>query len=225
MIEDYLVINKKVYNHSAEDYKNKRLDPRNISLTEKIVHPFIQYLNSQYPIRQKKILEIGPGAGISLSIFDREAFKLVAIDISDKMINASREICPKCDYREGNFLEYNFEDLHFDGIFANRVIHTFPRNDAVMFLKKAKNLLNDNGLIGITTNLTNEYYELFSVDEKNVDNPSYSSRFRRFWEEKDLLDVIRTAGLEGVYCEYYPYYVDKGNIKGINLGLRQENGK
>ena len=73
--------------------------------------------------------------------------------------------------------------------------------------------------------LLNEYYELFSVDEKNVDNPSYSSRFRRFWEEKDLLDVIRTAGLEGVYCEYYPYYVDKGNIKGINLGLRQENGK
>lgn len=217
MSKEYTIINEKVYDDSVDQYRQKRSDSRNIALTEREVHPFIQYQKNLD--NQGRILEVGPGVGLALCILYSEGFKLTAIDISQKMINASKEVCQDCDYIKGNFLEYDFKDLQFEGIFANRVIHMFPRDDAIKFLKKAKGLLTKGGLIGITTNLVEKSYDTPLDNEKNADSLLYSDRFRRFWEEKDLLDAIKSAELDLIYHEYYPYYIDDASIIGINLGL------
>lgn len=223
MTDDYLEVNRQVYDCRANHYKDSQNDKRKISSTEDAVLPFTQYLKSLKLSNKKRVLEIGPGAGIALRIFEREQFGLTAIDMSRKMIEASRNICPNCRYIEGNFLEYDFGDLSFEGIFANRVIHTFPRREALSFLEKAASLLASDGLMGIITSLAEKSYESFSADRNEEGNLLYSSRLRSFWEEKDLIKIIKLAGLNIFYKHYFNYYSEDDSVRGINLGVK--NGK
>jgi len=138
-MRDYVIINKKVYNNLAKEY-GKRVK-KCFFHNERITKPFIEYLKQN--INMPKILELGCGNGLNLVAFEKEGLEPFAIDISNKMIGISKKRTINTKYFYGDFLEYDFKDLKFDGIFASAFIHLFSKKDAILVLEKIKNLLTN----------------------------------------------------------------------------------
>jgi len=59
------------------------------------------------------------------------------------MLEVSRKISSNTRYILGDFLTYDFEELKYNGIYAQAFIHLFPREDVKKVLKKIFNLLED----------------------------------------------------------------------------------
>jgi SAM-dependent methyltransferase len=180
---DYLEINKRAYDETAEEYKQR------ISWYEesdrKILAPFIKLLKEKFD--KIKLLELGPGSGLALRFFEEAGMKTTAIDISSKIIEVAKEISPNTSFIEADFLEHNFKQEKFDGIFAKAFIHLFPKEDAKKVLKKVNSLLAEGGLFYLTTTVHEIPEEGFLQKE---DYTKESIRFRKKWTEKELVEEL-----------------------------------
>lgn len=209
MTEDYRRINEKAYDSLANHYRSLRRGRE--ALVREVAKPFVKYIKSRVP--RPRVLEVGPGSGMFLEEFNRLGFVTTAIDISEEMLEAARELAPETNLIKGDYLQYDFGDKKFDGIFARSVIHLFPRADAVEFLRKTGVLLEENGVAHVCTRVypnSSEGYVARSGGNSDL------IRYKRCWSEKDLLEAVGEAGLDVSSRAYY------GGIrgeKGISLVL------
>ena len=79
----------------------------------------------------------------------------------------------------------------FEGIFAKAFIHLFPKEDAIIVLKKIFNMLEEKGIAFIATTVHERSEEGFF--EKSDYNKKLK-RFRKRWTEEELLEEIKKAG-------------------------------
>lgn len=182
-MKKYIEKNRKAYDALAKEYE-KRVQVY-VDKVRRISNLFTNYLKENF--NEKKVLELWPGSGLSLSTFEKEWFKTTWIDFSEKMLEVSRKISSNTRYILGDFLTYDFEELKYNGIYAQAFIHLFPREDVKKVLKKIFNLLEDTWVAHISTTLHNIYEEGYST--KN-DYPWSVKRFRIKWTEKELLEEI-----------------------------------
>ncbi len=93
---------------------------------------------------KKTLLELGAGVGHDSQYFMEKGLSVVAVDISENMVNKCKE-----KGLEAYVLDfYNLSSLNkkFDCIYAmNSILHT-PKNDLPLVLKEIGNVLNSNGL-------------------------------------------------------------------------------
>ena len=166
-MKDYFEKNKSSYNEMAPFYKIRR-DRGDFKINEEIIK-FSSLIEKQF--QNPQILEIGPGAGVVLDYLSKKGFKTTAIDISDEMINIARENSPKTEYILGNFLDYNFNERIFEGVFAKSIFHLFGAEDASLFIKKSHELLINDGLMYLSFFLRNKSQEGFK--SKNMEGKEF----------------------------------------------------
>lgn len=183
-MKEYIKHNLNAYNELSDQYRLKIWDYIDKDkITSSI---FREYL--KYNFKVIKVLELGPGSWLTLSNFESEWFKTTAIDFSKKMIEVAKKVTLKTNYLLGDFLTYDFEQLKFNGIYAQAFIHLFPEEDVKVVFKKIFNLLESNWIAHISTTVHDISDEGYFEKE---DYTGEMKRFRRKWTEDELLNEIK----------------------------------
>ena len=100
----------------TEDYREEASFYRNVFIEKTACHP-------------KTLLELGSGGGNNAS-FLKQDFQMTLVDLSEKMVDVSREINPECEHIIGDMRTVRLNRL-FDGVFVH---------DAVSYMKTEPDL-------------------------------------------------------------------------------------
>ena len=105
-----------------------------------------RHLMGQIPGRCRQILEIGCGTGEFSRLLARRAEKVLAIDLSPRMIRRARErskLYPNIDFVVGDVTVCQFADDQFDCIATLTTVHHLP---AELMLRKIGRALKPGGV-------------------------------------------------------------------------------
>ncbi len=129
-------------------YPTGRFDYR---ATEKAINDFLKELNV------KSALEVGCGPGTWTPLVRNHTEKLLAVDISDTMIDEARKNLQglDVDFWNGDIMDYESEEK-FDLIFSIRAFEYFPKQEE--FISKAFQMLNPGGKLFIITKTKASYW-------------------------------------------------------------------
>ncbi|HLE49427.1 MAG TPA: class I SAM-dependent methyltransferase [Patescibacteria group bacterium] len=102
---------------------------------------FVELLKKE---NKTTILELGSGAGLDAKYFQESGFKVLATDLSDKMV----EMCKKRGLDARVFDLYDLPSLGttFDGIFSLNVLLHVPKKDLDDVLQNIHRVLNNDGV-------------------------------------------------------------------------------
>lgn len=186
--KDYIEINKASYNIVAEKYKTKYKDNIGANKFYEILQEFV--LNKKNT-KVSKMLEIGPGVGTLLKIFEEKDFRTTAVELSENMASLACENSSNSVIINGNILDINFMPKQFDFILAMAVIHNFPENDLIKLLDKIKFWLKGDGYFILDTT-NNPITETGFFEKEDYNNNVV--RYRRKWKKEDLELFMQNQG-------------------------------
>jgi SAM-dependent methyltransferase len=101
-------------------------------------HHYHSYLLKQLPSPCEKILEIGCGTGTFSRLLARRAERIVAIDLSPKMIEIAKQKSQdyaNIDFHVANILKWEFPISQFDAIVSIATFHHLPLESLLPNLK------------------------------------------------------------------------------------------
>lgn len=182
-MKDYIAANEHAYNALAAQYK-QRLEEY-VESDAPLLAPFINGLIARFA--HPRVLELGPGSGLALRIFEEAGLQTTAIELAQEIVSVAGETSPNTTFIHGDFLDHDFDAMSFQGIFAKAFIHLFPKNDAIQVLEKVHSLTTRNGLFFISTTVHAEPSEGY---ERKSDYANSPKRFRKKWTERELLEAL-----------------------------------
>lgn len=187
-MKDYVKVSLNAYESLAVEFKGK-IQTRKTS-QKTIIKYFLLALDTYVGVPEK-ILEIGPAAGYTTELLCVEnRHKVTAIEISPKLAEYCKDLAPCANVLVGDFLDYDFERETYDGILAIAFIHLFPKKDSNIIYEKIKSLLNNSGIVFLSTTLHDESTEGF---ERKTNFEKENLRFRRRFTQDELLNEIAKA--------------------------------
>lgn len=188
MEKDYIQVNKKAYDILAAEYKEKYKDNTGANKFYNLLEEFILKRKKNSKV---KMLEIGPGTGKLLEIFENQNIRTTAVELSQNMASLASLTSPNSVIINDNILNVNFLNNQFDFILAMAVIHNFPERDLIELLKKIKLWLKEDGyfILDTTNNKITEsgYFEKEDYDTR-------VERYRRKWKKEDLNEFLVKHG-------------------------------
>ncbi|MCH8945468.1 MAG: methyltransferase domain-containing protein [Nanoarchaeota archaeon] len=196
--QDYIEKNRLSYNEMAPFYKI-RGEKRDFKIYQDIIK-FSDLVKKNFS--NPSILEIGPGAGVILNYFSQRGFNTRAIDLSEEMIKVAQEMSPRTKYFLGNFINYDFDNMKFEGIFAKAILHLFSKEDATLFIKKSHEMLVKNGLFYLSVFLRNASKEGFVA--KNMEGGKFV-RYSKDWTESELECLLNHSQFRVIHTTNIPY--------------------
>ena len=124
-------------------------------------------LRSLNPTETDKILEIGCGPGTWTGLIASRCSKLVAIDVSERMIENAKEhiLNNNVTFVNSNFMDYNFREK-FDKIFSVRVFEYISAKEE--FFRKAYFLLNPGGELVVITKTRDSVWDFYKRLKKSL---------------------------------------------------------
>jgi 2-polyprenyl-3-methyl-5-hydroxy-6-metoxy-1,4-benzoquinol methylase len=133
--------------------------------------------------KEKKVLEIGGGRNTFLHSLPNNTKKWVADFSVDNDVKREVE-----GFFEGDFLDLEIDERNFDYIFMFHVLEHF--NDPSSAIKKAKNLLNDQGKIIV---------EVPNFSYESINRPDYTFFHMHIslFTQASLLSFMSRQGLSG----------------------------
>lgn len=202
--KDYIEINKASYDIVAEEYKTKYKNNDGANKFYDILQEFVlNKKNDDF----SKMLEIGPGVGTLLKIFEEKGFRTTAVELSENMASLACENSSNSVIINNNILEINFMPKQFDFILAMAVIHNFPEEDLVKLLDKIKVWLKDDGFFILDTT-NNQVTETGFFEKEDYNNNVV--RYRRKWKKEDLESFMEK---QGFYIQDSVVYKDSTSNK------------
>ena len=202
--KDYIEINKASYDIVAEEYKTKYKNNDGANKFYDILQEFVlNKKNDDF----SKMLEIGPGVGTLLKIFEEKGFRTTAVELSENMASLACENSSNSVIINNNILEINFMPKQFDFILAMAVIHNFPEEDLVKLLDKIKVWLKDDGFFILDTT-NNQVTETGFFEKEDYNNNVV--RYRRKWKKEDLESCMEK---QGFYIQDSVVYKDSTSNK------------
>ena len=186
--KDYIEINRASYDIVAKEYKTKYKNNDGANKFYEILQEFV--LNKKNN-GISKMLEIGPGVGTLLRIFEEKDFRTTAVELSENMASLACENASNSVIINGNILDINFMPKQFDFILAMAVIHNFPEDDLIKLLNKIKFWLKDNGYFILDTT-NNPITEAGFFEKEDYNNNVV--RYRRKWKKEDLELFMQNQG-------------------------------
>ena len=186
--KDYIEINRASYDIVAKEYKTKYKNNDGANKFYEILQEFV--LNKKNN-GISKMLEIGPGVGTLLRIFEEKDFRTTAVELSENMAFLACENSSNSVIINGNILDINFMPKQFDFILAMAVIHNFPEDDLIKLLNKIKFWLKDNGYFILDT-ANNPITEAGFFEKEDYNNNVV--RYRRKWKKEDLELFMQNQG-------------------------------
>lgn len=186
--KNYIEINRTSYDIVAEEYKEKY---KNNSGANKFYEILQEFVLSKKNKDNPKMLEIGPGTGTLLKLFEEKKFRTTAVELSKNMASLACEASNNSVIINGNILDINFMPKQFDFILAMAVIHNFPENDLIKLLDKIKLWLKDDGCF-ILDSTNNPITETGFFEKEDYNNNVI--RYRRKWKKEDLEMFMQQQG-------------------------------
>jgi 2-polyprenyl-3-methyl-5-hydroxy-6-metoxy-1,4-benzoquinol methylase len=110
-------------------------------------HHYHDYLLRQLPARCTSALDIGCGTGAFARQLAGRADRVLAIDLSPRMIEVARERSvsyPNVEYQVADILEWEFPRQHFDCIASIATFHHLPMSELV---PRVKDALTEQGVL------------------------------------------------------------------------------
>jgi len=199
MNEDYITINRNAYDKFATQHAKRHNKLSKYDLTDA---DWQKIINEQLIIKKNKknsVLEIGPGTGRMLKIFNSLGCNTTAVELSPKMIEYAKKKAPNTLFIEGNILNVNFQNNSFDVIFMGAVIHNFPKEAADKLLKLIYNWIKKDGRILIYTTIHDK------SEEGLYEKEDYSGniiRYRKKFTDEELKKMLIDNGYSIVYNFY-----------------------
>lgn len=135
---------KKIYNKIAEDYYNLRTNenPRGWFYNELLEMPATLKLLGN--VKNKRILDLGCGAGIYAKILAKKGAKVKGIDISEEQIKIAKRENPKIEFRAGNAEKLPYKNKEFDIVLTALVLEHLKEWDKI--LAEIRRVLKKNGM-------------------------------------------------------------------------------
>lgn len=140
---------------SAYDKNSKGFTYRSLTYNRKNIQQislpwFQKYALKKYrPFGSGKLLEIGCGTGRFLFASEKAGWETYGIDISQKAVDAAKELLPQSKIQTGTVEETELPLNNFEMIVAFEVIEHV--GNPYTFLNKIRHLLKDNGILVIST--------------------------------------------------------------------------
>lgn len=186
----YLEINKEAYNLLAQEYK--RREAGYIQIDKEILTPFFKLIENHFS-KKARILDLGCGSGLNLSMIENQGYVPIGLDFSIEMLIISQKTCPNAILINDDFLECKLLPNSFEGIIARAFIHLFTKEDSILVLKKIYDILIPNGIFFIATTVSNISKEGFFIKE---DYPLKVIRYRKLWEDNELEKILLEIGFK-----------------------------
>lgn len=199
MKNEYISINKEAYNRFASQHAERHDKLSKYDLTDE---DWIKLLSKRLLKHNEnnKVLEIGPGTGRMLRIFEEELnCRTVAVELAEEMIKYAKIKSPNTIFIEDNILNVKFAEESFDAIFMGALIHNFPKEDIKKLLKLIYSWVKDDGKILIYTTIHEK------SEEGYYEKQDYSGnivRFRKKFTEEELKEMIEKENFRISYKMY-----------------------
>lgn len=197
-MSDYLQETIDLYNSLADSYAKQALDHGPV-MQRKLFASLIT--------KGGKILDVGCGSGRDSAFFSEEGFKVIGLDISEKLLEIARVAAPKAKFYSADMRHLSFEDNMFDGIWSCASIVHIKHKELPAVFTSFYAVLKPGGLLYIHTKK--------GEGEAYADEPSMPGK-KRFYS-------FVTASLLKKYCQ------DAGfsDIEIIDVGITKAyaNGK
>lgn len=117
-----------------------------------------------------KVLDVGCGVGVDSAYAQINGFKVVGVDMSEKMLEIARSNNYNVDFRLEDIRNVEFGKNEFDGIIASCSLIHFPKEEVPKTLKRLSSFLKSGGVIyvGLQAGESKEVFidEPFKPDEK-----------------------------------------------------------
>lgn len=197
-----------------------------------------------------KVLDLACGTGIITKVLAQKSDTVFAVDITEKMISITKEMCENEGYNhvkviKGNAEKLNFDNSFFDLIITRLSIHHFRKPEIV--IREMKRILNDNGKIIIADIYSSEIpeeSELHNAIEQLRDPTHVKAlsikEFNELFETNGFtinsMDMLETTREYGEWLDitnsperYEPLYIILKNLvecnKDAGIDLRKLNEK
>ncbi|MEJ7841748.1 MAG: class I SAM-dependent methyltransferase [Rubrobacter sp.] len=110
--------------------------------------------------RDAPVLDLGCGAGEDTRSLTRWGFRVVAVDFSDKALEATRKRAPRAETKNVDLTRgLPFHDDLFRAIVASLSLHYFPWPETVKILEEVRRCLAPDGYLLARLNSTrNDHY-------------------------------------------------------------------
>ena len=97
-----------------------------------------------------RILVPGSGYGRNSKLFSTSGFDVTGIEISEDACTLAQEYDPTTKVYTGSFLDDNFVQAPYDGIYCFNVLQLFLKADRMRFINKSEQILTPNGFMFFT---------------------------------------------------------------------------
>ena len=194
LLDNYIEINRLAFDQLSSDYLN-RANSKSVYETPAsvLIAHVLDFFDSGTGL---EVLEVGPGSGEALSVFQANCCVTTAVELSEAIIKIAITKSPHTKFIRGNILDSNFDDRQFDIIFAGALIHLFPKQHANKLLTLFANWLKKDGVLFISTTVNDLAEEGFFIKS---DYNHAVTRFRKKWTEpefksfiEDRFDIVKT---------------------------------
>jgi SAM-dependent methyltransferase len=178
---DYLAVTRKFYEANAESYATttaQMYDNEWLERFASVVRP------------RGRILDVGCAAGRDSRWFADRGFSVDGIDLSPTLIDAAKAAVPSARFVVMNFMDLDFPNQTFDGIWCSCVLLHVPRHEAPAAVGHLASRLKPGGHIYI---LVKE-----GQSEGLEQDPRYgnATKFSSYFEASEIRDMLKAADLE-----------------------------
>ena len=198
MEKEYINVNRKAYDKFAKQHIERHNNLSKYDLTD---GDWKKLLTDKLLTPNKKniVLEIGPGTGRLLKIFEELSCETTAVELSEEMLKYAKLKSPNTHFINNNVLDVKFPNNTYDAIFMGALIHNFPKEDAKTLLSLVHDWIKPKGKILI-------YTTIHAMSEEGYyEKQDYSGniiRFRKKYTEEELREMIEAANFKIVYKMY-----------------------
>lgn len=136
------------------------------------------------------VLDLGCGNGRALKVLFEKGFRVIGVDVSDKMLDMAKKHVPNGKFHKKDFTGLDFEPKSFNAIISFFAFNHIPKNDFRKVMKSCSKFLKKNGylLLGMVKGNEEGYFSGFYGKDKELYGASYS--------EKEMTGILETAGFE-----------------------------
>jgi len=143
-----------------------------------------------------KILDAGCGGGRDSAYFVEKGFKVIGVDLSEKLLELARLAVPGAKFYAADLRRLSFEKNIFDGIWACASIIHIKHSDMAKVFSGFFQSLKPGGVLYI--------HAKKGEGEEYIEEPSIpgKKRFFSLFRERDLMKYCKNAGFTDIdVCE------------------------
>lgn len=140
--------------------------------------------------QRAKILDIGAGFGKDVNYFCSKGLECIGIDFCDEFIQKSKELYSNVRIIKMNFLDIDFPENTFDGLWSRGALFHISKNDFNQVIRILSNILKPNGVFYIQLIAGNQDAMLERVG--SVESPAHYS----YYTKDELKEIMNKYNFE-----------------------------